>query len=227
MRPKRRYGNPNGQPVDALRGVSAESMRAKRLAKKTPSGQQDKNRLVSYDPAHVRAAIKAQLCPFCGVGPFKNVALHTGQLHGIDGQELRALAGLAPDSSICDPRLRAVQKEHLLRYRTKISEEQAAQICKLYAEGAREVDLALKFGIGQTAVGRILHRSGSPVRNRNEHKRKLAAHLIPEIISLYEAGMLQREIGAQFGISQTRVGQILREERRGVPAPADGGTLAT
>lgn len=103
-RPKlKKMGNPNNQTVDAVRGVSAEALRAKRLAEKTPSGQQDENRLVSYDPAHVRAAIEAQMCPFCGAGPFGVLAGHTVRAHGIDRTQLRSLGGYTAKESICSP----------------------------------------------------------------------------------------------------------------------------
>lgn len=95
----RRVGNPNNQTVRAFRGVSAESLRAQRLAKKGPEGQAD--RVVSYDTQAVRAAIEAQTCPFCGRGPFKVIAVHTNKMHGVDKWELRNLAGLTSSESIC------------------------------------------------------------------------------------------------------------------------------
>lgn len=102
-RPKRRYGNPSGKTVDAYRGVSAEALRAKRLAEKTPEGQKDEDRLVSYDPSDVRRAIEAGLCPFCGAGPYSVIAQHVSVKHGIDRRELRDLAGLTYGAVICDP----------------------------------------------------------------------------------------------------------------------------
>ena len=53
-------------------------------------------------------AIRKQLCPFCGEGPFTVVAMHVTKKHGIDRLELRELLGIGVDESICDPRHSAV-----------------------------------------------------------------------------------------------------------------------
>lgn len=110
----RKVGNPNNQGVIAFRGVSAETLRAKRLEQKTTAGQAD--RVVSYDPAAVRAAIEAQTCPFCGAGPYKVLAVHTSKIHGVDRRDLRELAGLNGSARICAPefseRARQLAHEH-------------------------------------------------------------------------------------------------------------------
>lgn len=112
----RKVGNPNNQTVIAYQGVSAETLRAKRLEQKTPAGQAD--RVVSYDPAAVLAAIEAQTCPFCGAGPYKVLAVHTSKIHGVDRRELRELAGLNGSARICAPefseRARQLAHEHNL-----------------------------------------------------------------------------------------------------------------
>ena len=111
----KKMGNPNNQTVDGFCGVSAETLRAKRLAKKTPAGQDDANRLVSYDPAAVRAAIEAQICPLCGAGPYKVVANHVSQKHGVDRRELRDMAGFRLGDSICSAEHSRARRDHALR----------------------------------------------------------------------------------------------------------------
>ncbi|MFE7906511.1 hypothetical protein [Streptomyces albogriseolus] len=97
----KRLGDPNRTEVRGFRGATAESLRAARLEGKAPAGQSE--RRVSYDPEAVRAAIEAQLCPFCGRGPYKVIAVHTNKTHGIDKWELREMAGLTTRDSICAP----------------------------------------------------------------------------------------------------------------------------
>jgi hypothetical protein len=64
-------------------------------------------------PPHVvRAAVEAQLCPFCGKGPFTVVALHTNHAHGIDRRQLRDLAGLYYSASITPSEHRAERAQH-------------------------------------------------------------------------------------------------------------------
>lgn len=48
-------------------------------------------------------AIKQQLCPICGAGPFVVVASHVYGLHGILAADLRTMLGLTGNTSICDP----------------------------------------------------------------------------------------------------------------------------
>lgn len=48
-------------------------------------------------------AISVQACPFCGGGPFKVLAAHTNKQHGVSASDLRKMAGLGSDASICDP----------------------------------------------------------------------------------------------------------------------------
>jgi transposase len=54
-------------------------------------------------------AIKRQVCPLCGAGPFSVVALHVAQMHGINRLELRDLLGLLKNDSICDPNVSAAR----------------------------------------------------------------------------------------------------------------------
>ena len=42
----------------------------------------------------MQRSISADLCPFCGAGPYKNLGLHTHLTHGVSAAELRDLAGL-------------------------------------------------------------------------------------------------------------------------------------
>lgn len=47
--------------------------------------------------------IEAQLCPWCGKGPFAMLAVHTNKIHDIDKWMLRELAGLTTNDPLCAP----------------------------------------------------------------------------------------------------------------------------
>ncbi|MHA6764773.1 hypothetical protein [Streptacidiphilus sp. PAMC 29251] len=74
---------------------------AKTKQERSPEGQH--GQVVAPTQEAIREAIAACLCPFCGRGPYKVLALHTGNRHGIDRHELRRLAGLVKHASICSP----------------------------------------------------------------------------------------------------------------------------
>lgn len=59
---------------------------------------------------------------------------------------------------------------------------------------------------------------GAPVGERNGNA-KLSDTIIPQIFERSAMGMSQRQIGAQFGISKSEVGNILRGENRAAQAP--------
>lgn len=251
----RKVGNPNNQPVRGYRGVSAEALRAKRLAKKAPAGQAD--RVVSYDPAAVRAAIEAQTCPFCGRGPYKVLANHTRQAHGVDRRELRNLAGLLLKDSICSPETSRKSREHALRTRTVEAATQAARdsrkqrqwteagkrrrdaalaagATKRKAAAAEEnADLAREFnrlGGGPEAVEELADRYGvdrKSLRERllrcgcqvpdarplaSQRRRQISDADRREMARLYGRGLSQSQIAARFGINQTHVSVIFRQD---------------
>lgn len=66
-----------------------------------PAGQH--GQIVAPTEDAIRDAVAAGKCPWCGRGPWKVLAAHTHQAHGIDKLELRHLAGVAKKDSICDP----------------------------------------------------------------------------------------------------------------------------
>ncbi len=63
----------------------------------------------------IRAGIEAQICPWCGSGPFKILASHTTRLHGVDRFQLRDLAGLTYSASVCAPEIADERREIVRR----------------------------------------------------------------------------------------------------------------
>jgi hypothetical protein len=54
-----------------------------------------------------RANVEAGICPFCGLGPYKALAIHTGKAHAVDRFQLREMAGLPYSASITSPEYHA------------------------------------------------------------------------------------------------------------------------
>jgi DNA-binding MarR family transcriptional regulator len=149
--------------------------------------------LISPSPEMLREAIAAQTCPACGTGPYKVLALHVHQAHGISGAEFRRMAGLSTIASICAPessgryrdRLEArPDREDISRrgnktamaassyqaanaaWRQKNLEETAERddlIAHLFAEGVLIRDIAQRAGIASNGVKRVLRRRGVAV----------------------------------------------------------------
>lgn len=154
-RPKpQQLADPNRAKVRGFRGSTAETMRAVRLREKTPAGQVERE--VSYDPAAVREAITAQRCPFCDGGPYKVIAVHTNKTHGIDRRELREMAGLTSNDSICAPeysegaRERAERRElHKIGNETQRTRGRKPQ---QWSKAGREKNRATIISVNETST---------------------------------------------------------------------------
>lgn len=71
----------------------------------TTAGQSD--RLTAPPQDAMRRFIQSQTCPWCGEGPYKNLARHTNGAHGVAADELREMAGLIKKTPTCSPELSA------------------------------------------------------------------------------------------------------------------------
>lgn len=67
----------------------------------------------------IREAAQSNMCPWCGKGPFKAVASHTVQAHGVTGDELRERAGIPRTASLT----RDDYHEHMSKWATERIEE--------------------------------------------------------------------------------------------------------
>lgn len=61
--------------------------------------------------ADIRRHIDAQICPWCGAGPFRMLPVHTAKMHGVDKWELRDLAGLTTRDPLCSEESRDAMRE--------------------------------------------------------------------------------------------------------------------
>ena len=148
----------------------------------------------------LRRAIAANLCPYCGKGPYKNLGMHTNRAHGVSAAELRDMSGL---KRVCseelsdDSRSRFIQRpdrEEITRKATAASVKAGAQQIALAASlaprvaqmeardptvvqralrGDRLVDIAADIGVTSATVGRILRRHGvQPTLSRTNAERR-------------------------------------------------------
>ncbi|MEU3160025.1 hypothetical protein ABZ753_21580 [Streptomyces griseoincarnatus] len=85
----------------------------------------------------VRAGIEAQMCPWCGNGPFKILALHTTRLHGVDRFQLRDLAGLTYSTSICAPEV-AEERREIVRRSGRVLVSPGRGVKRRLSEAAKE-----------------------------------------------------------------------------------------
>jgi hypothetical protein len=63
------------------------------------------------DQARLLECIEAQRCPWCDRGGLRSLANHTVLAHGVYADELRELAGLAPDTPLCSQGLSERHRE--------------------------------------------------------------------------------------------------------------------
>src|SRR5215203_2556663 len=60
---------------------------------------------VEQSEEEIRAALLERICPFCGKGPYKSIAIHVSHSHGIDRRTLRDMAGITYETKLTDPEL--------------------------------------------------------------------------------------------------------------------------
>lgn len=94
------------------------------------------------------------------------------------------------------------------------SNEQKRDIIDLYdKQGLSLTAIASKYVCSRSVIIRLLVDSGIKLKSRsiNDKYKKVKQQDINIMIELYHQGYTYREIGNKFGISNSRVGQILRE----------------
>ncbi len=67
----------------------------------------------------IRGFVEAGICPFCGRGTYRIVAIHTEMIHGVDRWELRELLGVTWTTSISPD----------------VTEQRSAQMRQLHRDG--------------------------------------------------------------------------------------------
>jgi transposase len=178
------FGSRNGQPW------SRELAKANDRTKPSDTAAGTFGPVDRIEPHIVLRDIEAQMCPWCGAGPYKVLAAHTNKAHGIDRSELRKLAGLSQSASICAPdysedrreavskradweettrranqaavKAKAYEAAASARARKHLDEnsERDALIVETVRAGAFREDVATQFGVGSKTVTAALRRAG-------------------------------------------------------------------
>lgn len=161
-------------------------------------------------PPSIRAmqdAIKAEACPFCHRGPFKNLGMHTNRTHGVSASELREMSGL---DRVCSDALSDGSRERLLArpdreeftkrgneesvrrgsYRVaaaarvnwwrKTVTERDVEICQRAASGELLIDIAKDLGVHTKTVREALERHGveqDKTALRESRRKRLSSNM--------------------------------------------------
>lgn len=125
------------------------------------------------DAAEVRRAIERQTCPWCGAGPYRNLALHTAQRHGVLADDLRDLAGLDPRSPTCSPmysdtqqRLATEKWQPGAASRTsweaqrEAIQARSAALLRMWRDGMTMTELAATTGLAKSGLRRWFREFG-------------------------------------------------------------------
>jgi len=59
-------------------------------------------------------AVRTQICPLCGAGPFKAIVIHTSKIHEISAEQICDWIVQPYTTSLCDPELSA-RKSHMMK----------------------------------------------------------------------------------------------------------------
>lgn len=154
----------------------------------------------------MRSAIEAQVCPWCGAGPFKMLAGHTSKNHGVSTKELRLMAGMRWNESVCSPETSSSSKRNLLERDDWVD---------MRTRGA------MASGTSKASPPEVREKR---IRLFKETQKKkfeaIVATRDPEIVAMVSRGEPRYEIAEKFGLSVAHVGRIA--ERSG--AKSDGRT---
>lgn len=157
--------------------------------------------VMRIEPHIVLRAIEAQMCPWCGAGPYKVLASHTSRAHEVSPAELRELAGLpAYGVSICSP-------ERSTKARNSL-------------QGREDWEAMRKAGNAKAnSAGANVKASQARVKKLQESNTERDA----DIIASANSGELVRAIAERLGIRVNTVSGVLKrngitEDRRGLAA---------
>lgn len=92
------------------------------------------------------------------------------------------------------------------QFKLKFNQETICEMCRLYTEGVSSCNIAEKFGTSSTTVRRYLKHNNVLVRK----KYKTPSDIKQEIIDLYNANVLLKDIGDRFGLSSNIIEKRLR-----------------
>lgn len=184
-------------------GVREQRLRNLRKLAKTSAGSAE--RKASYSPEVLREFITAQICPWCGEGPYKVLAGHTSPTHGVDRFELREMAGLMKYEPICDPQI----SEEWSRMRA--GRRPTEEALKRARSAPRRLSAA-----GKASARARLAAVASPEQRQAATAAAMAkraerdAEKYEAILRLFADGLAVGDIAQQVGVSRGMVKNTLK-----------------
>jgi transposase len=97
----------------------------------------------------------------------------------------------------------------------KVSKKQAASISDMYKSGMSQYEIARKFGLQQSQISRILNGvrwAGIVEKTETRSPVKLTEDQVREIRERRASGETYKQLYTRFGISNTQVGRIVKNE---------------
>lgn len=193
---------PGGSTHSNLGRVSTRALTD--LAKFNAQASGTDGRVAPPSKEAMRKFIEAGTCPWCGAGPYKVLATHTGRAHGVDGHELRELAGLTKFASICSPEYAAAKAAALAGKKLPdhaYGEGQRKR--RTLSEAGRESQRAKAAKVSQADRERAARISGDKQMSANAEK-------YAEAVRLFGEGMPPTEIGKRVGLQPPTVVRALK-----------------
>ncbi len=111
-----------------------------------------------------------------------------------------------------------------LKRRAVLSEEQEKAVIEKYVGGSDANVLAREFECSSWVINKVVSRAGITKKPKGNRIRSTTDEQKQKIVSLYEQGMSQEEVGAIIGVSQPVVSRVLiaaGTSMRGVNASGD------
>lgn len=156
--------------------------------------------VAKLDEETIRNFIDSQICPWCGGGPYKVLAMHTSNRHGVSGDELRYMAGLPKSASICSPEVSEQSRESLVN---------RADWKAMREKGARRAGTSRSSH--PDVMARRIEKFREAISTRYEREN---LERDSEVIALVESGRPRDEVAEIVGIHSRTVRLIL--ERHGI-----------
>lgn len=132
------------------------------------------------------------------------------------------LTDLEPDLTDQEPLIQRMRDKHLWHFRRKLSRTEVLQLRQEYMNGMNQRELAARYGIALSSVGRILREESygngesvvglaATVQHRRTipHNRKLTMGQAEEIRQKHAAGQSKGSLAREYGIERTTVRQLL------------------
>lgn len=153
---------------------------------------------------NVRTFVEALMCPFCDKGPFKSVAGHTTIAHGIDGKELRDLAGLPYNAVITSPDLHAENVRRGKRVDTgKMRAKANPRAKRVLSEAAKETNRKKLAAVHMRGVEASADLAKEAYRDR-------IALVEPAIRRGVRDGKRFKDIARELGVATATVGRYAK-----------------